>query len=222
MDFKLFLEASDELFSKAYSLGEMPRKEVQELIQDDDFMKSFLDRSAFTKNFGWSVPCKEAVDVIKKYAREPLYDVLAGTGYWAKILKKSGVNVIASDIHKILNKNNYHSNDHQTRDISNLVKVEKEKIIRRNALKVGYDLKRRRLKGDVFLSWPPYDEPLAFELAKTIPSGTRIFYIGEGKHGCTGDDNFHNYLCDNFNELHFELLPTFEGVHDSLYVYEKV
>jgi len=120
-----------------------------------------------------------------------------------------------------MNKNIYHSNDHQTSDISNLVKIQKEKIIRRNALKVGYDLKRERLKGDIFLSWPPYDEPLAFELAKTIPSGTRIFYIGEGKYGCTGDDNFHNYLCDNFKELHFELLPKFEAIHDSLYVYEK-
>lgn len=223
MNFKLFLEVSDELFIKAYSLGEMPRKEVEELLQGD-FAKSFIDRRSFTKNFAWSVPCKEAVDAIKKYAREPLYDVLAGTGYWAKILKKAGINVIASDIHKILNKNFYHQNREYADDknISNLVKIKKEKILRRNALKVGYDISRKRLKGDIFLSWPPYDNPLAYELAKIIPSGTRIFYIGEGSGGCTGNDDFHKYLCNKFKELKIVALPTFQGIHDVLFIYEKL
>lgn len=88
MKFKTFLEASDEIFKLAYSLGEMPRKEIEKLIQERDFNKDWLDRRGFTTYFGWSIPCKEAVDAIKAYVREPLYDVLAGTGYWAKILKK--------------------------------------------------------------------------------------------------------------------------------------
>lgn len=224
MQFKQFLEVSDNLFRFAYNLGEMPRKQVEELLNTNKTPNDFRDRRAFTTNFGWSLPCKEAVDVIKKYARQPLYDVLAGTGYWAKILRKAGINVVASDIHKITNKNHYHQSKENTgaKKISHIIKPEKEKIIRRNALKVGYHLNKGRLKGDIFLSWPPYEEPFATDLLEMIAVGTRVFYIGEGMGGCTGDAGFHQYLCSNFKMLHSEELPQWTGIHDDLTVYEKI
>jgi len=219
MDFKLYLEISEELFKNAYSLGEMPREEVEKFLSNRGF--DFSTRRAFTAYFGWSVPCKEAVEAIKKYARQPLYDVLAGTGYWTKILKKAGINVIASDIHKITSKNYYHRSREDLPNISNLVKPEKEKILRRNALKVAYDLKRERLKGDVLISWAPYEEPFATDILEMLPIGSRVFYIGEGMGGCTADASFHKYLCVNFEHLHTEDLPRFPGIHDYLSVYEK-
>jgi len=224
MSFKQFLEASDDLFRLAYSLGEIPREEVENLLRGGDYTKDYTDRRTFTKNFAWAVPCKEAIDAIKKYAREPIYDVLAGTGYWTKILKKAGLNVVASDIHKITNKNHYHQNKSDTggKNIQHLVKKEKEKIIRRNALKVGYDFKTERLNGDIFLSWVPYQASFATDILEMLPIGTRVFEIGEGMGGCTGDASFHKYLCDNFDALHYEDLPNFRGIHDSLTVWEKI
>ena len=219
MDFKLYLETSEELFKNAYSLGEMPREEVEKFLSNRGF--DFSTRRAFTTYFGWSVPCKEAVEAIKKYARQPLYDVLAGTGYWTKILKKAGINVIASDIHKITSKNYYHRSREDLPDISNLIKPEKEKILRRNALRVAYDLKRERLKGDVLISWAPYEKPFATDILEMLPIGSRVFYIGEGMGGCTADASFHKYLCVNFEHLHTEYLPQFPGIHDYLSVYEK-
>lgn len=223
MNFKQFLEVADDLFRLAYSLGEIPREEVEKFLADRKGY-DFSGRRAFTMYFGWSIPCKEAVDAIKKYTREPLYDILAGTGYWAKTLRKSGVNVIASDIHKVMNRNNYHQRKEDTgaKDISNLVKPEKEKIIRRNALKVGYDINKGRLKGDVLISWPPYEEPFATDVLEMLPLGTRVFYIGEDMGGCTGDASFHKCLCVNFKFLHAEELPQFPGMHDSLAIYEKI
>lgn len=223
MQFKTFLETAEQIFKLAYSLGEMPRKEVENLINKRDWNREWLDRNAFTTYFGWSLPCKEAVETIKKYTREPLHDVLAGTGYWAKILKKAGINVIASDIHKLTSKNWYHKKKENTllTDISNIIKPKKEKIIRRNALKVGYDIKRKRLQGDIFLSWPPYEKSFVTDLIYMLPIGTRVFYIGEGMGGCTGDASFHKYLCDNFKRLDYEELPQWRGMHDYLTVYEK-
>ena len=59
-------------------------------------------------------------------------------------------------------------------------------------------------------------------MLKIIPLGTRIFYIGEGFGGCTGDDDFHKYLCDKFKEIKIVALPTFAGIHDALFIYEKL
>lgn len=223
MEFKAFLETSNEIFQLAYSLGEMPRKEIEKLMQTKNFDKEWLNRRTFATYFGWSIPCKEAVDAIKNYTRGTLYDVLAGTGYWAKILKKAGVKVVASDIHKITSKNNYHKTrkDHPVLNIYSTAKPEKENIIRRNALKVGYDIKRKRLQGDIFLSWPPYEESFVTDLLEMLTVGTRVFYIGEGMGGCTGDASFHKYLCDNFKVLHYEDLPQWRGMHDYLTILEK-
>lgn len=228
MNFRQFLEASDELFRSVYSLGETPRDEIEKLInqkRNQIDIGDFYDRDVFTRYFGWSIPCKEAVDSIKKYAHEPLYDVMAGTGYWAKVLRKAGMNVIASDIHRLTEKNPYHRKREELspgqRDVTQFVKPEKERVLRRNALKVGYDLGRGRLRGDVLISWPPYQRPFATDLLEMLPIGARVFYIGEGGGGCTGDASFHHYLCVNFKELHQEYLPNWPGIHDRLWIYEK-
>lgn len=225
MNFRQFLEAADELFSLAYSLGEIPREQIERYLERniDLHTYDYYERSVFTRNFGWSIPCKEAVDAIKQYAREPLYDVMAGTGYWAKILRKAGINVIASDIHRLTSKNPYHHEveDAKGRDVTQFVKIEKERLLRRNALKVAHHLGQGRLTGDVLLSWPPYKKAFATDLLTMLPIGTRVFYIGEGGGGCTGDASFHHCLGLNFKALHKEDLPNWQGIHDSLMIYEK-
>lgn len=218
-NFKTFLEVSDNFFNLVYSFGEIPREQIKDILLQNNkgYGMDFQDRETFTSNFSWAIPCKEAVEVIKKYAREPLYDVIAGTGYWTKILKKAGINVIASDMHNITSKNYYHMPGDRF-----IPKKEKEKINRRNALKVGYHIKTGRLKGDILISWPPYEKPFATDLLELLPIGARVFYIGEGFGGCTGDASFHKFLCINFKHLHKEELPRWQGIHDSLNVYEKV
>lgn len=80
----------------------------------------------------------------------------------------------------------------------------------------------------VLLSWPPYLEEFAFEVAKKMALGTILIYNGEGWGGCTGDDLFHEYLEDRFTvmeditdqlDLHH---ARFSGIHDRWTVYRKV
>ena len=237
MDFKNWLiinEISEDLYKNAEDLGEIPRKIVQNWISShhnvdvgqlknfDSLAQDFQKRRTFTTLFGWAVPCKEVVDLIKKYVQEPLYDVMAGTGYWSRILKKAGINIKTSDVHKVFNKNYYHKSKESMYKPSFEIKPDKIKIRRKNALKIGYDLSTQRIKGDIFLSWPPYECPVATDILEMIPVGTRVFYIGEGKGGCTGDLSFHVTLNKNFKLITRENLPNFEGIHDSIYVYEKI
>ena len=55
-----------------------------------------------------------------------------------------------------------------------------------------------------------------------------VIYQGEGFGGCTGDDQFHEYLfSDNFVHLPItEVLDnfhvTFPTMHDRFYVYQKI
>lgn len=193
---------------QAYSLGRMSRDEVQSLV-GDDFMESHARREEFTKRFAWSLPCLEAVETIRKYARPPLHDALAGTGYWSLLLNDEDIRTIPADIH-LPARNRYHRKPPRH-----------TRIKRRNLLRLAHDMMTGRLKGDILLSWPPYLSGAPNRLLRLVPRGTRIFYIGEGMGGCTADDPFHETLEDEFTPLHREPLPNWPGIHDSLEVWEK-
>jgi hypothetical protein len=192
---------------QAYSLGKMRRDEVQSIV-GENFME-YARRDEFTKPFGWSLPCLEAVETIRKYSRQPLHDPLAGSGYWSILLNEEGIKTIPADIH-LPTRNHYHRKPPR-----------RTRIKRRNLLRLAHDMMTGRLKGDILLSWPPYMSPAPARLLRMIPKGTRIFYIGEGWGGCTADDSFHETLERDFRRLHREQLPNWPGIHDSLEVWEK-
>ena len=215
----LINESVKDLIELSYKLGITPREEIEKIMKMGEKQNFYyLDRDEFTLKLGWSIPCKEAVDAIKKYVREPLYDAMAGTGFWSKVLNLNGIKTIAHDIHKNPNKNTYHGNRWKDKESGK----SHINIKRKNALKLGLDLKNQRIKGDVFLSWPPYNCVTANILADMLPIGTRLFYVGEGAGGCTGDHNFHKNLDTNFRLIDKVYLPNFPGIHDDLYIYEKI
>ena len=70
------------------------------------------------------------------------------------------------------------------------------------------------------MSWPPYDNPMAYESLKAF-RGNKIIYIGEGSGGCTGCDKFHNELNNNWNAMGTVGIPSFDGIYDQLYLYGR-
>jgi hypothetical protein len=73
----------------------------------------------------------------------------------------------------------------------------------------------------LFLCWPSYEESWATE-ALRLHKGTNVAYIGEGEGGCTADDEFHALLREAYHETGYLEIPQWEGVHDNLFLYEKV
>ena len=51
--------------------------------------------------------------------------------------------------------------------------------------------------------------------------GKYVIYIGEGYGGCTADDLFHSELKNKYNLINEIYIPQWDGIHDSLYIYEK-
>jgi len=74
----------------------------------------------------------------------------------------------------------------------------------------------------VMVSWPPYSEPVAYEiLKKCIEYKLPLIYIGEDWGGCTGDDRFFELISDKCimesSIITNNYIP-FEGIHDRIYV----
>lgn len=212
MNFKQWFEAVEDLFPNIEQLPQMSSDEIDALLNQrnrghDNLGKDYENRQKFVRQYSWSIPAKEAIDAIKKWARPPIYDIMAGSGYWTKLLNQAGIKTYAYDLHKVAKHNPYK------------MQPKHAKIKRRHALEVT---RRFNKPTDIILSWPPYDEPLGNEILKTLPIGSRVFYFGEGWGGATGDDAMHANLNKNFKNLEEIDLPKFAGLYDRLYIYEKV
>ena len=75
---------------------------------------------------------------------------------------------------------------------------------------------------NVFMAWPPYDNPMAYEVVKNMGVGRKLVFVGEGYGGCTGDDNFFQYLETNFEEIDIDFtIPRWSGIYDGVRHYIK-
>lgn len=75
----------------------------------------------------------------------------------------------------------------------------------------------------VFMSWPPYDTPDAYNaLTAIIASKVQYFiYCGEYEDGCTADDSFFELLKRAFDQLEFMIHGKKYGIYDSIAIYKK-
>src|SRR5687767_5522442 len=54
-------------------------------------------RKAFCRVWGFSIPCREAVEALRALER-PLVEIGAGSGYWTALLRAAGLDMVATDI----------------------------------------------------------------------------------------------------------------------------
>lgn len=74
----------------AWSKGIRPN-----LADLDDTIAVSSERSEFIRRYGFAVPTKEALDILA--AHQPLLEIGAGSGHWARLLAMRGVDIIATD-----------------------------------------------------------------------------------------------------------------------------
>lgn len=73
----------------------------------------------------------------------------------------------------------------------------------------------------LMLIWPPYSSPMA-AAALDFYEGDLVIYAGEGHGGCTGDDEFHERLESDWDEIgESPHHPTFDGIHCRLTAYRR-
>ena len=145
--------------------------------------------------YSWAVPNEEAIEVLRELS--PLIEIGAGTGYWAWLARQAGVKIEAFD--------------RSAPGAAPLWGEVKEGGTERLNASEGHNL---------FLCWPPLDEPLA-EKALSEFKGRFLIYVGEHR-GRTGSPVFHDGLGKNFHNIRVIALPRWPGFVDSLFVYEKI
>lgn len=200
-DIRLWIETGDvpkaddigmfDMFDPRYSLS------ISDL---DGYLDRFRMRDETIREFGFAIPCAEAMDAIAAFS--PVLEVGAGTGYWSAILKKRGVDVIASDI----------GDNAYTFSTGSVMPVE---II--DALSAV----RKWPDRNVLMVWPTYEDSWAAQCAQAMRPGRVLALVSEGHGGCVADDALFDTLDRQFEHEQTVMIPVWEGMHDQLTIHRK-
>lgn len=161
---------------------------------------SFTVRGELIKQFSFAIPNDEAIDALA--ALGPIIEMGAGSGYWAYLLRKRGVDVQAYDKHP--GKTNHYQ---FTKRWTGVVHGLPGKL-------------KKRADRALFLCWPNYNTDFASSCLWYY-TGDTVAYIGEGRGGCTGDYAFHDALERDWTEVKAVHLPNWDGIHDDMYIYRR-
>lgn len=153
-------------------------------------------RDQFVQEYSWAIPDPLSLEFLRgcfpKGTR--VVECGAGNGYWANQLDQLGFVIEAYDISP-------RPNSHF-------------QVIKGNAH--ASSLSKANV---LFLCWPPYNEPMAFEALSSF-KGDTLIYIGETEGGCTADEDFFNELENWDRSASFPIL-SYEGIHDYIHIFER-
>lgn len=179
-------------------------------------------RDELVTRYAWAIPNAAALSALAQYS--PLVEVGAGTGYWAWLLRKMGVDILPYDLRPprtAAHANDFHRwapSDSKGRIIPS------QQVVGTCWTPVSTASARRAasLHPDrtLMLCWPPYDKPMAHQALQAY-RGECVAYIGESQGGATADDAFHDLLEAEWDEVQSVSIPQWEGIHDALLVYRR-
>lgn len=161
------------------------------------YYNEYQYRHEMVQRYAWAIPNEEAIMTLKRYS--PILEIGAGKGYWAMLMREVETAVQAFDLK---------SSEEVPGSWSTVFEIYE------NTFKYTKDW-------TLFLCWPPYEESMAYD-AITRFDGEHVIYIGEGYGGYTADDKFHDYLYENFVQIHAVKLPQWDGIHDDMTIWERL
>lgn len=168
---------------------------VKDSLRD---MSAWQVRKDAVKQFAWAIPNEETIKALVPYCTNGLVEICAGSGYWARCFRSLGVDVLALD--------------------------RKPWADQWSPVRKGKDVDAgKHPERALFLCWPPYDDPAAAKAlsAYTKAGGERLIFVGEGYYGCTANNAFFKYLDKFYTEVDWFSIPQWNGIHDSVRVYDR-
>lgn len=173
------------------------------------FTDSYQVRCRYTGRIGWFILTTEVKEVLVNFLKgKSVLEVGSGTGYFAAHMKQGGV----GDYNAVDIWDPFYWDEGTTRYFG----IDGDSL---DYIDNSYDV--------IVMNWPPYNEPFAHQVVKKMSKGQVLIFEGEGSGGCTGDDDFFNYLDEHFTpmkELDDELNEhhiRFPGINDYWWVYVK-
>ena len=181
-------------------------------------LKSMRCREHLCNEYAWSIPDPDSLAFVAHHLGERAIEIGAGTGYWASLLSQLGVDMLCYDLYPPdeTGQNIYHSPANEER--SRLLGVVRKIFFRVHA--GNHLLAAQHPDRTLFLCWPPYDNPMAYDTLK-VYTGNKLVLIGEGEGGCTGDDAFFALLNEEWEGMESHTPVQWSGIHDYIEVYER-
>src|SRR6201999_940595 len=133
----------------------------------------------------------------------------AGTGYWAALLRRRGVDVLACDVRPVAagHANAYHGgNSAPWTEVTAAASVAAV---------------RAHPSRTLLLCWPPPEDDTASYAPLRAYRGDVLLYVGEGPDGPTGTHRFHRELAANWTVVEQVAIPTWPGLRDRLMVLRR-
>jgi hypothetical protein len=161
-----------------------------------------LARKAFVREWGFSIPCREAVEALS--ALGPLVEIGCGSGYWTALLRNAGLDVVATDMEA--GPSAYGFQVGRYADAGQLSAAE---AISRYPDRTP------------FCSWPSPGATWATEMVNLIPAGQPFAMILHEKPGTTGDADLLEVV-SACRLLRAVQIPQFPGVGDRLTIHQRL
>lgn len=174
------------------------------LVHGPSGMSAYERRVWCVRRYAFAIPTPSALDTLARYA--PIVELGAGTGYWAFLLRRRGVDCVVYDLappDRAANPNRFQP--------LTWTRVEQ------GGIEALADHPDRAL----FLCWPSYRDPFAAR-ALDAYAGTTLLYIGELAGGHTADDAFFAQLGRHWRAVETLPLPNWPGTRDALTVYRRL
>lgn len=161
-------------------------------------------RDHFRHGISWHVPTQSLVNLLVSLS--PIVSVGAGFAYTESLVLQNGGDIIATDL---------------TPGPENKWCREGKAYMEIEELEAAAAVSKYRNR-NVFMAWPPYDDPMALHVAERMGGGKFLVFVGEDYGGCTGNDDFFHYLTKEFQSLEVDAtIPSWHGIYDHVYVYKK-
>lgn len=179
--------------------------------------------------YSWAIPNEAALRAIALHG--PVVEIGAGGGYWAKLLRDRGVDVIAYDPDPAGGGTGLDGQPRGWHDGTRWSEV----LLGDHTAVIGHPDRT------LLLVWPSYDLPWTDQVLD-LYSGDTVIYVGEGSGGCTGTSRMHALLGDEpycwhsdaeepctcgddsplFKQIDEVAIPQWGGIHDRLFVHKRI
>jgi hypothetical protein len=157
--------------------------------------------------YAYATPTTKALTTLKEYS--PLVEIGAGTGYWASLLAKQGVDIVAYDkappSKESREQNTYHG------EVPTFCSIEKGGPEVLGASSLGGK--------NLFLCYPPPNDDMAEKCLRFF-KGQHVLHIGEWQ-GDTGNRRFENQLIAGFSLVKSLSLPNWGNTAYQLTIWER-
>jgi hypothetical protein len=170
-------------------------------------LRGLMDREAMVEHFAFSVPDEEAL--AKLAALGPLVEVFAGTGYWARLLRERGVDILAYDMA-------VDTVSDDQRGLGQPIKHLWTEVIQQDAVEAAALHPDRTL----LMGWPVRDGTAGRALQAYMDAGGQTVALIADR-GCCGDDVFYRLLSVYFEATDDYQIPTWSAINDRMTIYAR-